>query len=391
MSPHRLPIAILLATILAGCAKNASQTRSGDNQPAAASEASTARPVQPTAPMAAARAAPNIPKDARWTIFCIAVSGPNHVADGNRWLDYLTQMTRMRDWYLVHSDQETTLYYGFYKEIDERVDPKEAARKAGDLRALADLINPNTGNRMFRTVFAVPLEGADPAAPPEWNLANAKGNAYYTLEICAYKDSPDRKQAAIDSVREARKEGVEAYYFHGAGSSAVCVGLFPKNAVRVRAESSRPHGDPKDLNSNFAHPGALVAVPGNTQVPDTLRGRDDVEVVQDRIEVVDPRLKQTIEKFPYHTINGFGAQVVADPRTGQKKEMYSYSVIVKVPNAKVIDAQGESAERTGPQLPQPSQPPTVTSLPPDQPADPFKKPAPRVPAAKGGKLKSIED
>ena len=64
----------------------------------------------------------------------------------------------------------------------------------------------------------VPIDSPDPVAPPEWNLANAKG--YWSLQIAAYKDSPKRKEAAVEAVREARKNGVEAYYYHGETTSS---------------------------------------------------------------------------------------------------------------------------------------------------------------------------
>jgi hypothetical protein len=357
--------------------------------PAPASDQPSVSPASPRAtaqPAAVAEVGPNIPKDARWTIFCQAIGGPDHVLRGKARRDYLMQVTKLRDWHIVHEEQETTIYYGFYKEIDEKIDPREAARKQADLKAVLALVDPQTGGRMFRAAFVTPLGSADPIAPPEWNLLNAKGDAYYTLEICVYKDSPERKQAAVDSVREARKQGVEAYYYHGPTSSSVCVGLFPQSAVRVVRESSRSNGS---ASGGAGHPGAVVGVAG-MDIPDAAKGRDDVEVVQDKTEIVDPKLNETIGNFPYHTLNGYGARMVADPKTGTINRVHSPSVVVKVPRMKDGLAQPTAAAKE-PKIPQIVQPvvPDANINKPAAPPDPFGPASP--PASKGGQLKSIND
>jgi len=380
MMLHRIVLGILAGS-LAACTNNARPPAVAGKTPPQSPSADTANALR--------EPAPDIPKDARWTIFCAAVGGPNHVSQARAMRDELVRLTRLRDWYIVHGENETTLYYGFYREIDERIDAGEAARKQADLKAINELINPYTGNRMFRTVFVAPLEGSDPPAPPDWNLANAKGDAFYTLQICVYKDSPERKQAAVDSVREARKQGVEAYFYHGATASSVCVGLFPRSAVRVTTQSSRPHGDPKNLDAEFVRPESVVAVRANPEIERSLAAHSGAEVLQDQVEVLDNRLKELMIKFPYHQINGMARRRITDPRTGQVKDVYSHSILVLVPGASRKLAESAGSRLSG-QMPLPIQP-TVSAPQATPPLDPFNRPPPRLPASKGGKLKSIED
>ena len=64
------------------------------------------------------------------------------------------------------------------------------------IQSMAD----QSGNPLFPHSFFVEVTTPDPQAPAEWNLANANG--YWSLQIAAYKDSPKRKQYAVEAVRE---------------------------------------------------------------------------------------------------------------------------------------------------------------------------------------------
>src|SRR5438046_9540243 len=56
------------------------------------------------------------PKDAQWTIYCIPISGINHVAQATQIKqDLLKLAPNLPDWYVIHGETESVLYYGFYR------------------------------------------------------------------------------------------------------------------------------------------------------------------------------------------------------------------------------------------------------------------------------------
>jgi hypothetical protein len=348
---------------------------SGQGGPSAAPNTSAAGEVAPAAKTSSTPAS-SIPKDARWTIFCATVNGREHVAQSKLWCSQLQSLTGMKQFYLVHGSGESTLYYGFYREINERVDKAEASRVHADRKALSALVDPNTGGMMFRGVLVVALDDADPVAPPEWNLANARARGYYSLQVGVYKDSPQRKLYAVDAVREARKEGYEAYYFHGPTASSVCIGVWPESAVKK----------PQVKSTNSKRD--IVVVPGDMPVPNELTEGRTVDVVHGRTEILDASLLATMQKFPILAVNGLENFTSRDTRTGEVKKIEYRSALVVIPQ----QAQEQGGSRQvdiSPDTPSAKPPARVATddrTPPAPPAN-----ADNRPASKGGKLKSIED
>ena len=270
-----------------------------------------------------------IPKGAQWTILCREIDGPNHMSQAKQLRDHLVKTSGMRDWHLLHREDGSVLYYGYYKTYSEPRAKTDHAKIDG----MADA----NGRRPFRHAIFTPLEAADPAGPPEWNLANAKG--YWSLQIGAYKDSPDRKQYAVDAVRAAREQGIEAYYYHGENMSLVCVGTWPREAVRLADDNIRAgdQGQPKLV---------LPPLPPDVKNTPEIRGEGGrkLHVEAGRNEVVDPKLKDMMEnQFPTMAVNG--ATMITkrtDPRTGQVREVADASFPVKIPtrDAGLLDDGG---------------------------------------------------
>lgn len=334
------------------------------------------RGAGPAAAQTSAGGAQNIPSDARWTLYCATYTDTDHLARARAARDHLLRTTGMRDWYIVQSEGHTTLYYGFYREIDDRVDKAEAARAQADRKAIAALIDPATGAKLFRAVLAVTLDSPDPAAPPEWNLVNAADRGYYSLQIGVCKDNPMRKQLAVEAVREARASGIEAYYYHGPTASSVCVGVWPESAVRRVTEARAKN--PNDV---------MVLVPGSVPLPPAATAADGspIEIVQSKAEILDPSLLEMIKRFPTQSINGYEARKVRNPRTGEVREVRDPSILVVIPrSARQSTARIETGNITGNAPAGAAQGGAADTAPPD----PF-KPAPRPP--RGGRLRSIED
>ncbi|MCC6424543.1 MAG: hypothetical protein IT447_13800 [Phycisphaerales bacterium] len=337
-----ISIILLIVGAMAGCA----------SQP-------TAQSASPVSNDQTATATLNIPANAQWTLFCQRVTGADHVIRANQIKSILLKSTKLPDWYVLHGEQDSTLYYGFYRTIDDPQDSAETTRAQRDRQAIAAL-KDQVGEHPFAQAVFVPLQTPDPAGPPEWNLANTPPSAIWTLQIAAYKDSPDRKQAAVDSVREARKEGIPAYYYHGASVSSVCIGTWPAEAVR-RTMPTPPDANPNDPVLVLDH--AMPGLP--TEIED--KEGNTVRTLAPKIEVLDPTLLEVMKKYPYHYLNG--AQMmrkIQDPATGTQREVYDPSFIVQIPHTGHTPLIPPSQAATNPPAQQtPSQPAPPT--PPVQP------------------------
>jgi hypothetical protein len=273
---------------------------------------------------ASAKGAPsalgNMPKDARLTIMCQICAGPARIGEANRLKEYLLATTKLRDWYVVHGEQDSTLYYGFYRSTNKEADPKEYRRAMRDKQSVAEVKSP-TGEPLFPLAMFVPLDVSSPQAPPEWDLNNAKG--FWSLEIAAYVDDPMRKQAAVDAVGEARKMGIEAYFYHGETASSVCIGAWPEEAVKEQ-----------ETDMSAARDAAGSVLVSNTPLPEEWIPRNTggpITVLQPVVEPLDARLIAALRQYPFHAVNGYythaktdatGNVIWADP-----------SFLVKLPHA----------------------------------------------------------
>lgn len=267
-----------------------------------------------------------VPAGAQWTLYCISFNGPDHIAQAKGLKERLlasAEKTGLREFWVVHSDTESSLRYGFYTTIDSKTDEKEASRIGADKGKLGRLMTAG-GEKLFSMVIPVRLESDDPEAPAEWNLANAKG--YWTLQVGVFKDVPDRKREATEAVRKAREAGVEAYYYHGEMMSMVCIGAWPENAVSRKDDEART-AKKNEVIILFNEP--MKETPHGLKAPDGT----PIRVIAPKFEILDPSMKRAKETYPEHVIDGVAGIRVRDPRTGQEIEKRSTSFFVVMPNA----------------------------------------------------------
>ncbi len=288
--------------LLAGCGgppgtTGASATGSGALPPAAGTAAAANDGAIP-------------PPDARWTIVCTQIKGTGHVEHAKVYKQQIIALTGLKGFYLVHEDDVSTLYFGFYKSIDPRAeeskDSREGKRAQADLAKLRSYENA-VGDRIFPIAGMAPLEPADPPAPAEWDLRNVDRNkpdgdptkAFWSLEIGVYMDSPDRKQGAVNAVRLAREAGVkDVYFFHGKTVSSVCIGAWPQSAVSERMP---------DRGASDDRP--VVMPPGMMDSQNIKEGMRDasghlVRPVELTYVPVDPTLLDAMAKYPTRAVNG---------------------------------------------------------------------------------------
>lgn len=257
------------------------------------------------------RSMPVPPKGAQYTIFCARIEGDAHVERSNRLKNDLIQKSGLRDWYVLHDDRQSLLYHGYYRTFNDTADRREMERAQSDLKRVKAM--SVDGYRMFPSALFVDLDAPDPVAPPEWNLLNARGS--WSLQIAAYKDSPLRKEAAVEAVREARKQGIEAYFYHGDTVSSVCLGAWPEEAVSVREAGME--------NANSTDP-FLVTPAG---LPDeVVRDVRDVKVLREEVQILDPTLLATMRQYPHHAVNG--EQI---GRMVNGKQVFDPSLLIKIP------------------------------------------------------------
>lgn len=250
-----------------------------------------ARPGSPAAD------APVPPKDAQWTIMCDSIDGPGHVENARDLKAMLAKRSGMKDWYIVHTERESTIYYGFYRSLD---DPSEKRREQQDRTRLA-MVSDNLGNRLVRGNVLVAVNAPDPEAPPEWNLLNTPAAAYWSIEIMTFSGDPRRKEAAVDMVRQLREHGEKlAYYYHGPTASSVCIGAWPRGAVKeqgIRADAHSVSADQPIVVFGDLLPPNLAA---DVREPGTGK-RMLVEGMQ--LEYLDPEMKEKAKEYPVHGVN----------------------------------------------------------------------------------------
>ncbi|MDB5355610.1 MAG: hypothetical protein JWN24_2063 [Phycisphaerales bacterium] len=242
------------------------------------------------------------PPDAHYTISCVAVKGPTHVQQAIAIKERLVRETRMTAWHIIHAEQQSILCYGYYREYrDEQHDPQETARARADHRRVSEL-NDGMGNRYFTQCIFVPINEADPDAPSQWDLARTPGDAFWSVQVGAYQGSPERKQAAVDEVRGLRAKNIPAYYYHGETISSICIGYWPKSAIQEQEATVAHTEDP-------TRPVVVLPDVLPPKIADEIAQRANQSgvhplVEQQRVEIVDPKLRKTLEDYPNHFVNG---------------------------------------------------------------------------------------
>jgi len=267
-----------------------------------------------------------IPQGARWSLYCASVAGPDRIAKMTQMKAYLMAKSPFKDWYVVHSEAQSTLFYGFYSTIDKN--DREAAKAHADRAKIAAWAD-ETGDHPFATCFFTPITPPTPPAPAEWNLANAPARAYWSVQIAAFKDNAQRKQAAVTLVQELRNKGVDAYYYHGQSMSVVCIGTWPADAVKQQdIDGSEAIADPDDA--------MLIS---STPLPSRYQGakmktRDGQRLVPyaERIDIADKSLAATFKEYPYNYVNYEAQAKQVKTAEGKIETQIAPSLLVRVPH-----------------------------------------------------------
>lgn len=274
-----------------------------------------------------------------FTLSVKSVRTVNHVAEAKRLKDRIAKISGLQGFYVVSGESESVIYYGSYQSIDA-ASGSEAQRAQSDRQTLSAL-HDETGARFFDQVYFMPVVQPDPAAPAEWDLKNAKG--FYTLEIAVYKGDSRRKQAAVDSVAEARKQGIEAYFYHGEVMSSVCIGTWPQEAVSITGggdTTARPNQGVIVLPFNSDK--------GGGEIIDEHGERMKV-VAPPRVEILDPTLRSRMLEYKDYAVNGEVRMVQRKvTATGEVQVVPSQSSkLVQIPRDSLVTQMSRAAGQNG--------------------------------------------
>jgi len=269
---------------------------------------------------------PPIPKDAQYTIFCRVFSDENHVQLARKAQHELHDNTPLKKWYVVHSSDHSTLYFGFYRCIDPR-DPKDAdegQRAINDQNAIRSMTD-SEGHRLFSECLLVGIDSPDPQANPAWDITRTKGT--WSIEIATFTNTADRKSKAVDAVREARSEGIEAYYYHGPTASSVCIGCWPAEAA-IEISADVQNNDPtKNL--------VVTNTPLAEGIAKPLQN-SGINTVAPQVSIMDPTVTAALIKWQEHSVNG-ETRVMIDPNTHQETSQVEKSFLFKIPHKDPLD------------------------------------------------------
>jgi hypothetical protein len=361
----------VLATAIVGCQSSPSAAPPAP-APNPAAKTASAAPTTPLSPPTGLTPAAQIetaaaPVGAKYTIFCTAFNGPARVQQATVSKDNLIRGTGRREFYVVHEEDQSTLYYGYYKERERSIDAKEAARASKDLEYIRGLGTPE-GQRFFGRSLIVPLPLPDVEGPAEYDLTKLDQNLapedpkkrFWTIAVADYTNDArngeqNRKQLAIESVIDMRKNGIEAYYYNGPNTSTVCIGAWPRSAIREQevAEARTK----ADIGKELLVSNGQV----NQQIVDGLRatGRD-IEVFQPKVEYADPALLQTHAKYDTYYRNGVELiEEITDPATGKKSEKKKPSFLAPIPQTapkSMLDRNQTVRQDEGPRVVNPMAP-----------------------------------
>lgn len=283
------------------------------------------------------------PKEAKWTLFCAVMSGSGHIERAKQIKTRLTESTKSNKWYVVHEDDKSTLYYGFYRTIDRGTKDGDAAQ--ADKASIASL-KTAAGDAPMQLCSFTTIDAPGPDAPAEWDMGNMvrSPEKYWSLQIAAFTadasdaEGHDRKWAAVESVKELRAQGLPAYFYHGDSISSVCIGVWPESAVK-KQKGGNDRG-----NAAVDNPDTSIFV-SNASLPEGITPRDPdgrpMQTMSPQVELLDPTLHAMATRFPSHMVNSEERQFeVLDPVTKQKRLVSSPSFLVFVPEAKPASVGG---------------------------------------------------
>jgi hypothetical protein len=183
-----------------------------------------------------------------WSIVIVAFRGDGQDELAAAGLAKARSVAGLREAYTERQGNATVIAYGRYPSPD-------APEAQADLERIQQL--EIDGGRPFDGAVLAPPMGTGTGRMPELDLLNVRrtfGNdAIYTLQVASYARDDRRPpqsaeeraefvRMAEDAAAQLRREGQQAFYYHGPNESLVTVGVFGPDdfdPTRPEARSSR--------------------------------------------------------------------------------------------------------------------------------------------------------
>lgn len=185
------------------------------------------------------------PEGATWTIVLATFRGQGHAAAAAAALPKIRAYSGLTAAFVETRGQDASLV-----GLGRFVEPGSSAALAElrRVRAIAGSGTDGAGAKPFEGAFFAPPAGAAAGASgarPEYNLTRAREQhgkgAFVTLQVGVYErtdlgatsaqDLAEIRAAAEQAAAQLRREGEEAYYYHGPRRSMVTIGAFPEEDV----------------------------------------------------------------------------------------------------------------------------------------------------------------
>ena len=178
------------------------------------------------------------PRTGLLTILLVEYEGPDAGPSAERVAQDLTQQN-LPDVFVVEGHQYAAVCVGRYADWKDA----EAKRMIARVRQIRD----DRGQYPFAGVMLMPV----PEPPPktDWSLEEAAG--LYSLYVAGW-ESPGRKESAQAYAALLRRDGWEAYVYHGPHLSMVTIGAFGPELFDDATKIGRPGATPE-----IVHPDAL--------------------------------------------------------------------------------------------------------------------------------------
>ncbi len=165
------------------------------------------------------------------TILLVEYKGPQAVASARRLADDLRRQG-LAEVFVVEGADEASVCVGRFRSWKDPAADRMLAR----VRRIRDA----QGQFPFAGVLLVPVP--EPTPPNPWPLEKAPGQ--FTLHVASW-EAPGRKQKATAFARALRRQGYEAYIYHGPRFSMVTIGAFGLDIFDDPSKVGRPGAKPK--------------------------------------------------------------------------------------------------------------------------------------------------
>jgi hypothetical protein len=171
-----------------------------------------------------------------WSVVIQAFRGDDQEQAAHDGLQKLRTETPLSDAYLEKRGNATVIAFGKYADASSK-EAKEGLEKVRN----TEVIISNVKTKPFDKAFLAPPADI-PGSIPEWDLRQARKTngdwALYTLQMGVYTRTDKQptpaelaefRKAAETAVGNLRREGEQAFYYHGPKGSEVTIGLFGKD------------------------------------------------------------------------------------------------------------------------------------------------------------------